>query len=170
MNRSTALLLLTLVTVGCDRIYGVDRSADVAFIPPPQTVLAIIRSTPGVDSVQYDHSRVLMGDTVSTFTYEGRGGVLGVIQFFPDAGGVHFIQYLQRFGTPPAQHQVDVTLPVMRSIEERLVSQAGLTGLRGVQQHCDERDSVLSRSSEPDTGTMIRERHLIVAGVISSYP
>lgn len=135
--RLVIALLCVLWFVACDTPYGIYRSADVAFVPSPDTVLAIIRTTPGVDSVQYDvDSRTSSRDTIYTFTYEGSAGVQGVIQFTRTKSGIQFNQYLQQLNSPPPQHQVDTTLPVMRAIEQRLKMRAGLAGLDNVKQSC----------------------------------
>lgn len=138
MTRMRALILCVLALGACDESHGFSRSANVARVPAPDSVLAIIRSTPGVDSAQYE-VRTSGSDTIPTFTYEGRSGAAGFIQFFRGAHGIEFIQYRQQFGSVSAQalqQQMKVTLPVMRSIEARLRTRLGLTGLDSVTQRC----------------------------------
>lgn len=138
MTHMRALMLCVLALGACDESHGFSRSAYVARVPAADSVLAIIGSTPGVDSAQYE-LRTSGSDTVPTFTYEGRSGVWGVIQFSRGAHGVEFIQYRQQYGavsTQVLQQQMKVTLPVMRAIEARLRTRLGLAGLDSVTQRC----------------------------------
>jgi uncharacterized lipoprotein len=47
------LVFLIALLAGCDIWHGVNRRANVAFMPEPARVGAVIRNTPGVDEVRY---------------------------------------------------------------------------------------------------------------------
>lgn len=142
-----APFVISATLTACDPIYGVARPGRVAFMPPPAQVDSILRSVPGVDSVEYEVSEggreiTLHGleppDTTYTFIYRGAGELWGALQFTVDAHHrVEYLQSSQRMNQRPPQREIDVVLPVMREIEARLETRAGLVGLRdSVRQTC----------------------------------
>jgi hypothetical protein len=109
-------------------------------MPEPAKVGAIIKSTPGVDSVDYRFEKggrplTLTGikppDQVYTFSYRGGTNVHGALQFVVDyKQAVEYSQTLMRLGSPPPQEWIDATRPVMKQIEVELEKNCGLTNLQ----------------------------------------
>jgi hypothetical protein len=144
LRRLLVFATLGLGLVACDAFYGVSRNAYVSTMPFPSEVLAVIRSTPGVDSVTYDRFNAgaspVDSNSVITFSYRGRGGVHGILQFIRHPGQLQEIQYtngIMHLNEEPHQSDVDATYPVMLAIETRLEAIAGLTDLRSrVTEQC----------------------------------
>ena len=138
--RVIATTLCALSLAGCEPpAYGVDRSADVTSLPDSHEVLAILRSTRGVDSARYEgaNNSPVSKAMVHTYYYYGLGGPLGVIQFSQRSTGVHFSHYYMQMGEHPPQSRIDSLVPIMRTIEGRLETEAGLNGLRAaIAQRC----------------------------------
>ena len=141
--RNVFLLLLLLplaLLTGCDPIFGVTRNARVQFMPEPALVGATIKSTPGVDKVDYHFeeggrpltwSGIKPPDQVYTFVYRGGTNVHGAVQFIVDyKKSVEYSQTLLEMGRPPAQEWIDATRPVMKQIEVELEKNCGLTNLQ----------------------------------------
>lgn len=136
--RSFNLLAVALSFAACDGPYGINRTADIERIPPVEGVLPIIRGTPGVDSVRYVlEDSVEAHEIIHTYSYYGRNGVRGLIQFVQSRNRTQFIHYWRQLGTPMSREQVEATIPLMRAIELRIETEAGLEGLaRRVVQNC----------------------------------
>ena len=109
---------------------------------------ALEAHTPGVATVHYQPTQgskpvtlsgVHPATAVHTFMYSGGSSVHGVLQFTIDyRNRVEYSQTLLQMFQPPPQQWVDATLPVMKSIELCLQSEAGLSGLESsVVQRCD---------------------------------
>jgi hypothetical protein len=146
--RTLLVLPLFVTLAACDPIYGVSRRATVGHMPNPAKVRSIVQHTPGVESVGYQQiagsKPITLGGiqrptAVHTFVYSGGSNVRGVLQFQVDyRNQVQYSQTLIRMFEPPPQQDVDATLPVMKRIELRLETQAGLSGLQSsVVQRCD---------------------------------
>lgn len=121
--------------VACTPVPGVSRSAALEFVPAAESVLQIIRETPGVDSVVWVDRERSSADVVYTLQYEGRSGVSGVLQIVK-LPNLHLEHYVVGIAAPVAQERVDVTLPVMRAIEARL-ARLGVVGLSDrIRQEC----------------------------------
>ena len=146
MRALLAILLLPVLSA-CDPIYGVTRRATVGFMPDPAKVRSIVQQVPGVQEVRYQQTEggkpITLGGiqpatAVHTFFYSGGSNVRGVLQFQVDyRNRVQYSQTLIRMFEPPPQQLVDATLPVMKQIELRLETRAGLSGLDGaVIQSC----------------------------------
>lgn len=120
--------LCILALASCDELNGLSREAIVGFVPPPNKVLSIIRSTPGVDFVRYEAPDPPDGGYA--FSYQGKSGVDGILQFYREGSQVRFDDHVLCRNCTPSQHTVDVTRRVMLVIEERLEREAGLTCLR----------------------------------------
>jgi hypothetical protein len=140
-NAFLLLLLLPLALLtGCDPIFGVTRNAHVQFMPEPAMVGATIKSTLGVDKVDYrltEGGRPLTWtgikppNQVYTFLYRGGTNVHGAVQFVVDyKKSVEYSQTLLRMGSPPPQEWINATRPVMKQIEVELEKNCGLTNLQ----------------------------------------
>ena len=138
MSVPLAIVLLTFLAA-CDAIYGVSRRAKVGFMPDPAKVRSIMHRVARVHEVRYQQTEggkpITLGGVqsptvVHTFFYSGDPDVDGVLQFQVDyRNRVEYSQTLIRMFEPPPQQWVDATLPVMKRIELRLDTQAGLSGL-----------------------------------------
>jgi hypothetical protein len=143
MIRSRNLVVLaaiSAVVAGCDASYGVSRTAKLDSLPPPLCVQQVIKASPGVVFVRYDHPQDhddLFGSTY-TFTYAGAEGshIRGALQIH-DSLDVSFSHSLMMIGVYPPQEDVDATRPVMRHIEDALASQCGMTQLpERIEEEC----------------------------------
>ena len=146
--RTLLVSALFVSLAACDPIYGVSRRATVGHMPDPAKVRSIVQHTPGVGSVRYEQIQgskpVTLGGiqaatAVHTFIYTGDSDVHGVLQFTVDyRKHVNYSQTLLQMFQPPPQQWIDATLPVMKHIELRLQTEAGLPGLESsVVQGCD---------------------------------
>ncbi|HEY2711216.1 MAG TPA: hypothetical protein VGI60_01780 [Chthoniobacterales bacterium] len=108
-------------------------------MPDPETVRAIVRDTPGIDTVTYRHYEGGF-PTSKEYYFDYRGGseVRGSLRFEIDSRKrIQYSQFLFDLLEPPPQHYIDATLPVMKRIELRLERKAGLPGLQSsVKQDC----------------------------------
>jgi hypothetical protein len=123
----------------CDFVYGVSRSAPIQVDPTPECVERVLRSTPGIDSVEHQQSArgrplTMTGfqspTLVENFFYQGPGNVRAVLQYTKDyAGRLKFSQSTLGFNRVPPQEDITATRPVMRKVELALESECGLSGL-----------------------------------------
>ena len=135
------MLLVALIgpLSACDFIYGVSRSAPIHVDPTPECVERVLRSTPGIASVEHKEelgSRPLTWTgiksptRIETFFYQGPSNVHGVLQYTKDYDGrLSFSQSNIGLNRVPPQEVVTATRLVMRKIEIALDSQCGLIGL-----------------------------------------
>jgi len=128
-----ALLPLSLALLtGCDPAAGIVRRTRVPFMPEPARVGMVIRTTPGIDDVQYQHSEGNRPDAnqIHTFHYRGGSNVYGTLQFVIDSKKhVELSQSHLRLGSV-SQDIIDATHPVMLQIEVGLEQTCGLTNLQ----------------------------------------
>jgi hypothetical protein len=145
-----ATLMSTALTAACDPVYGVVREARLPRLPVVACVESVIRSTPGVESVDYRtyfSGRPLTWSGLKhptewhTFQYHGGTSprISGTLSISKDYNGpVEFVQSIQRMGAAPDAAIVRATRPTMRSIELSLAAQCDLAELpRSVRESCD---------------------------------
>lgn len=142
-----SFLAIAAVSSACDPMYGVYRSAHVAFMPEPAAIGNVIRNAPNVTSVKYTMSTsgrrlTLTGskppDQMYTFRYQGSDDIHGVVEFTEDyKHRVQYSQSLMSMGIRPPQECIDATRPVMLAIEKGLEDNCGLTNLQSeVREWC----------------------------------
>ena len=128
-----------LVLSGCDFAYGVRRSAVLDVEPTLTCVEEVLRSTPGITTVEYKRQEggrplTLTGlgpPTVNhAFLFSGPDHVKGVLQYQREANGdVAFWQSNMGLNSVPPQEEVTATRPVMRRIEVSLAQRCQLHDL-----------------------------------------
>lgn len=146
-------LIVTLVgsLSACDTSYGVMRSTPIQVDPTPECVERVLRSTPGIASVEYKHSSggrdlTLSGIKppilVESFFYKGPDNVRGVLQYTKDYDGtMEFSQSLTEINVIPPQEYITATRPVMYKVELDLERECGLVGLTSrIKEWCNKED------------------------------
>lgn len=153
------VLAVMIVTSACDPIYGVSRSARVAFLPEPAKIADVIRHTPKVTNVKYNtlnadgrpltFTGLKPPNTIYRFEYHGSYYVHAIVEFTVDyKNRVEYSQYLGQMLYPMPQQWYDETHPVMLAIEKGLSEKCGLTNLpsevrewsHGIKRHSPARE------------------------------
>ena len=135
-------LVVALALSGCDSLYGVRRSAPIQTEPDVRCIERVIRSAPGVVTVQHQQeedgrpltwSGIQAPTIVHTFIYQGPENIWGALQYTKDyKGSLKYSQVLVRLNRPPPQERVTATRPVMRYIERGIDERCGMKGLSSI--------------------------------------
>ena len=142
-------MLIGLATAGCDPHYGVGRSAPIDSLPPLLRVDSIIRSVPGVETVEYSvlevgrritrHGLEHRPDSAFGFFYTTRDDLWVSLSFEVDYQ--QHVTYSQTSGSVFHRTVEEITraAALMRDVEMRLERGAALPGLRHpITEYCDE--------------------------------
>ena len=143
----TQLLLFAIAALlapgaGCERSYGVMRSARLPKFPDPACVRAAIGDVAGIRNYNEWHSpqeegkRAREVDRSHNFAYNGDHVTVELGLFDDGHGPIRFVQsYL--FNKPPPQREIDEARHLMIAVEEGLMARCGLSELReGVREYC----------------------------------
>lgn len=128
---------LALTASGCDSLYGVRRDANIEADVQPDCVRHVVETTAGVTTLKYTASHEGKGlfhptPWVYNFNFAGSpdSNILGNLQIIKEYDGkLSYHDSLMMINQKPLQRWIDATRPVMRSIEERLALQCGVTGM-----------------------------------------
>lgn len=125
---------------GCDSISGVNRGAFVHTLPDLPKVKAQIETYPEIKEVRFETSEggrplTLTGikkpDQVFYLFYTDNKDIHGTLMFIQDyKGEVSYSQYLISMNRRPPQKWIDATWPVMKKVEEDLISKFDLNEMR----------------------------------------
>lgn len=147
---SAALLPILFMLTGCDVLYGVRRTAVLDQVPSLECVSSVVSTTSGVATVEKKSEQSGVAVTLSgqkdpayivdNFFFRGIEGsnIVGVLQILQDhRGTITFTHSLFGINRKPPQKEVDATRPIMKRIEDRLVSECGIVQLPAhIQETC----------------------------------
>ncbi len=128
--------------VGCEREYGIYRTAVVAKVPDLECTRRVLQATPGVTSVkEFRGSEESRSDAQAEgdhlFFYEGSRVQGDLVFIVEETGAIRFVQSLVKVNEKPPQDMIDATRAVMRMVEQRLEVECEMGGLSSaVQETC----------------------------------
>jgi hypothetical protein len=140
------VVLLSLVQSGCDTINGVRRSAYLHTLPDLEKVKSRIEAYPEITEVTFKESEgsrpltfagIQQPDRVFHLFYTDSKDVSGSLMFISNfKNEVYYSQSLFYRNSRPSQKRIDATWPVMKKIENDLITEFGFTEIKNtVKSH-----------------------------------
>jgi len=134
------LAVVAICSCGCERTYGISRTADLSRFPEPACIREVLDSLPAIRN--YDE-RIWTEETESTqarrtlrFAYSGERVTVRLTLLDEGAGDIEF-DHSFLFVRPIPKEEVDEARGLMLKVEAGLIARCNLTELEAdVQEWC----------------------------------
>jgi hypothetical protein len=122
-----------VVVLGCEREYGVHRTALLQAYPDLACIRGVIERAPGIGRVTETSPREPRTTGAPRgshyFSYEGPSVSAHLAVVAETNGEISLSQTLMQVDSPPPQEMIDATRAVMRSLERQLENDCAMNGL-----------------------------------------
>jgi len=146
--------LLGLAVIGCEREYGIHRSATLSTLPDLECIRSVVNETALISSVDENHwvSEEQGNDGLRRqshrYSYQGPD-VRGHLGIFVDPGGeIRFVQSYIRTDEKPPQTTIDRSLEAMREMARIIEVRCEVEDLvASIHESCERVECRLDRSN-----------------------
>lgn len=140
------VIAVFMLLAGCDRYYGVTRTASVSSIPSHSCVEAALQKTSGISDISYKFSKsnkpltlsgIKPADQAHYYFYKA-GSLKGYIYVETTYTGASSIRQTYReLHSKPSQEEIDLMRPLMGEIEVNIEAACGINGFaKSVVESC----------------------------------